>query len=724
VKLQITHDGRHASVTPEYRLEIVVKDRITGAHIASSHFMAAILTSGRQLFTAQQPYAAENSVQLSLNQTSRYFRFSQLDGDFDFSVGGTHVGLSTVFEYYHEPRGVNLYDTRIGIERKKLKVTLGNLVGGDIDFNLSGRGAKAVYMFNEHAAVEVVGVENTFQLASTIFQPYRASKTIAASYLFDNRLLREGRFSLLHSYDPYLSIRAQMASFESGVAVDPVGALRVSGGVSHERQVTDGIQRMGLAIGGNYQGQIGPWEIYSDNYYSTPSYAGNRRGALILNERLSRELGERNALFVAYSHSSSRPRYFAYQSPWYYGALAYTGNPFFYNRQQLFTVGFRSQRGNLSYSIEPKVENQRRQSQRLNHMWSYRLGLNASANVYAHTLTFTSDLGLSNDRIARNWFGNFKGQLAYHWKGVGLSAMYQFTPYYISDLEQQRHGRRYWAFSIRPSYRFSALHDNLKANVSASTDYLNTFASWMKYVEAHADYAIAPTWELTADLRMTRLTTQRVMTYELNNTQFRLGIRKVFRKRTINGNYRVQLRFYHDENNNRVLDKHERPIENLTVRMDKHSSMTDVDGKVKYLNVPPGSYPLAIASKEAWRLAKGAKVDVKRNVKLDVALIKVKPVEGRLIEKRQQYDRYESDIQGIRVYARNTAGLVESTLTDAEGNFRFYLAPDEYTVYVKNNRYDFTRPSQQIAVRADHSPVQLTFEFRKKETVIKVKRFD
>src|SRR5690606_34888053 len=115
---------------------------------------------------------------------------------------------------------------------------------------------------------------------------------------------------------------------------------------------------------------------------------------------------------------------------------------------------------------------------------------------------------------------------------------------------------------------------------------------WMKYAEAHLDYAIAPTWELTADLRMTRLTTQRGMTYELNNTQFRMGVRKIFRKRTASGNHRVQLRFYHDENGNRTFDKHERPIENLTVRMDNHTSMTDADGRVNYLNVPPGGYPL------------------------------------------------------------------------------------------------------------------------------------
>lgn len=94
-----------------------------------------------------------------------------------------------------------------------------------------------------------------------------------------------------------------------------------------------------------------------------------------------------------------------------------------------------------------------------------------------------------------------------------------------------------------------------------------------------------------------------------------------------------------------------------------------------------------------------------------------------MVEVKQKYDVLETDIRGIIIYAKNANGKVYSTLVNQNNKFEFFLSNGTYTIYIENNKYKYLDASRKITVKSDDYPEPLIFEYKKKNTKIKVKKF-
>ena len=108
---------------------------------------------------------------------------------------------------------------------------------------------------------------------------------------------------------------------------------------------------------------------------------------------------------------------------------------------------------------------------------------------------------------------------------------------------------------------------------------------------------------------------------------------------------------------------------------------------------------------------------------MNVGLVKNIRVAGRLTEVKQAYDSKETTVTGILVYAKSEDGEVHTAVVNQNNEFEFYLKDGKYEVYIKNDKFNFLQPNQTIEVTSEEEVETLLFEYKKKDTEIKVRRF-
>ncbi len=151
--------------------------------------------------------------------------------------------------------------------------------------------------------------------------------------------------------------------------------------------------------------------------------------------------------------------------------------------------------------------------------------------------------------------------------------------------------------------------------------------------------------------------------------------------------------------------------------------MTDKNGKVVFQNVPEGVYTLKVSESAGARLMMDPVITVNSNINRKVGMVKNIRVSGKLIEIKQAYDVLETDVTGIVVYARGEDGKIYTAVVNQNNEFEFFLKDGRYTIYIENDKYSYTQPGQTVQVTKEGYSEVLVFEYKKKNTTIKVKKF-
>jgi len=98
-------------------------------------------------------------------------------------------------------------------------------------------------------------------------------------------------------------------------------------------------------------------------------------------------------------------------------------------------------------------------------------------------------------------------------------------------------------------------------------------------------------------------------------------------------------------------------------------------------------------------------------------------VTGKLVEIKQAYDVLETDVTGIAVYAKSEEGTIYTAVVNQNNEFEFFLKDGKYEFFIENDKYNYIQPRQIILVTKEGNSESLVFEYKKKDTTIKVKRF-
>ncbi|EGV44582.2 hypothetical protein BZARG_2168 [Bizionia argentinensis JUB59] len=721
VEFQVSVRERN-NIYPDYNVTVKATDLITNENVGNTYLKLVVLSNNRQVKPSYGGQMGENFVELAYNEQSSGFNYMQFKGNTSFSVSkDIKATLNVATDYYLNENKYNLYDTWLEVESKKSLLRIGNIYANEYDYSVSGRGVLFGTQIGEKK-IEVFALENNYNLYGTYFSESKGANISGAKYQFGTENAFSGKVSYLFDHNPRLGIDSHLAHGSTTFKLNSIHSFQVDAGISHEKGVVYQDENSGASARLNYRSQIGNWDFQSTNSLASKSYAGLNRGSYNFNQNLGYEFAKRQRIFLQYQNSQINPEYITLQnSP--QGSI-YFRPQYFYSTQSA-QLGYQFVLANWNILLAPEVEKQKNISNfSSNELLSYRLRSNISTTFGEHGINLSLEYSNSKAAFNSEWFESFKSNISYRYKNISLTGSLQVNPQNVIDLNSYNNGsEEFTNYNIYASYNFQNDNRSLTGSISAGTNFSGLYNNQNHNVSGNLEYKISPSWAATGYGNYSSYQSNDAYGYAADNYQFSVGIKKYFIKATMAGNHKVRLQLYDDTNSNGILDASESVLTNERVKLDDFVAITDKNGKVIFQNVPSGNYKLEVNRSAGLQLMMDPMIVVDRNVKLEVGLIKNKRITGKLVEIKQAYDVLDTDVRGVIIYARNQAGEIQTTVVNQNNEFEFFLKDEVYDIYIQNDKYNYSESLKRIDVKNSPEIKILIFEYSKKDTTIKVKKF-
>jgi len=709
---------------PEFNINATATDLLDNTIVGSNTLYLVILSHNRQIARGNEAMNGSNFAEMSYNENSSGFNFLQLRGNTAFSVTENLKSRFNMGADYYLDGRYNVYDTWLELQRKNTVLRVGNVNSNDYDYPVFGRGGKVATQLGKNNQIEVLALENNYNLYGTYFQQIKGSTMAGARYGFGNGKTFNGKVSYLFDHDPRFNVDTQVANAVSSFLINDKHTIRAEMGLSHEKGLSNKDENEGALMGAHYEGKIGKWEIQSVNSFATKSYAGIKRGSLISNQRISRQFSDSRRAFIQYQNSQVDPEFLSFQN-----APVQAGNTanlrYYFNSTEALASGYQFSVKNWNFLLSPRIEKQKTASFYTSHeLFSYRLETNISTTLGAHTLNLTAEYSYSKADNNPDWFNSLKTTLSYRYKSFSLNGTAQWNATNVFDLTSYYNTDRNFAnYNVYASYNFQMMNHNLTGAFSAGASYSELYKNLNSNVSGNLEYKISPSWSTTGYVNFSGYKSTAEFASSGGYYQFRVGIKKYFTTATALGNHKVTLQLFEDKNSNGLLDAGEPVLANEIVKLDNFVALTDKNGKVVFQNVPEGMYTLKVNESAGARLMMDPVIMVSNNINRKVGLVKNIRVSGKLTEVKQAYDDLETDVTGIVVYAKGEDGKIYTAVVNQKNEFEFFLKDGIYNLYIENDKYSYIQPNQTIKVTKEGYSQTVVFEYKKKDTVIKVKKF-
>ncbi|MCY1247689.1 hypothetical protein D9M72_610440 [compost metagenome] len=114
-----------------------------------------------------------------------------------------------------------------------------------------------------------------------------------------------------------------------------------------------------------------------------------------------------------------------------------------------------------------------------------------------------------------------------------------------------------------------------------------------------------------------------------------------------------------------------------------------------------------------------------KNQRLEIPLIKTRPLKGRIKIVENRYLKSRPQLGGIKITAVDRQGKIYSTLSSESGDYVLYLPLGNYSIAVVTEGMPFSIENQnfEIEVKADKDCVIPDFNYRDERRKVGVKRF-
>lgn len=713
------------TIYPEFNINAIVTDLLDNKIIGSNTLYLVVLSHNRQIARGNEAMGGSNFAEISYNENSSGFNYFQLRGNTAFRVtDNLRSRFNISADYYHEDGRYNFYDTWLELERKNTVLRVGNVNSNDYDYPIFGRGGKVSTKFGKNNQIEILALENNYNLYGTYFQQTKGSTMVGAKYGFGNAKSFNGKVSYIFDHDPRFNIDTQVANAVTSLLINDKHTIRMEMGLSHEEGLSNKDENAGALMGANYEGKIGRWDIQSFNSFATKSYAGIKRGSFFSNQRIGHQFSASQRAFIQYQNSQVEPEFLSFQSePIQPGNTA--NLRYYFNSTEALGLGYQFSLKKWNFLLSPKVENQKTANfYTSQELFSYKLEANISTTLGAHGFNLTAEYSYSKENNKQDWFNSLKTTLSYRYKSFSLNGTAQWNATSVFDLTSYYNADRNFAnYNVYASYNFQMLNHNLTGSFSAGAFYSELYKNLNSNITGNLEYKISPSWSTTGYFNLSGYKSTAEYASSGSYYQFRVGIKKYFTTATALGNHKVAFQFFEDKNYNGLLESGESVLANEIVKLDNYVAMTDKNGKVVFQNVPEGTYTLKVNESAGSRLMTDPVIMVHNNINRKVGLVKNIRVTGKLTEIKQAYDTVETDVTGIVVYAKGEDGKIYTAVVNPKNEFEFFLKDGKYDLYIENDKYSYTQPTQTILVTKEGYSKTVVFEYKKKDTIIKVKKF-
>lgn len=653
---------------------------------------------------------------------------------------GRRLDYRVNLDYYKELRGVNLYDTYVDYQSDKWGIKLGNIYE-NMDQFINGRGIQARYKVDKGKSISLYAVQNNYMLASQLIRPIPGGEVFGAKYDFRTECNQENSIIYLHNKNTYRGVQSNLVYGKSEVDLGSGQSMLWEAGMSNE-QTEQGQRKYGLAAGLNYSGTFGKYQIASMNYYSSPYYAGLRRGLTQTDSRITMNLTAHKNLSARISYMDNSPTYMQGDRNYFFD---YT------NRIQIYELGYHTGMGKLQLNVRPYFMGQRSSyppwfglvNDRIN--WtSSSVRTVADLNFFSvrHRFLLQTDYGYTYKNSSHRPMAPFHSLRItgnYNNSIFGFNTLIQVNPYYLSDLLATNDHSSYRMLSLGPNTQFAALNQRLRAQFATMYSYYGFSKSNNLSVNGNARWQLEGGWSLTADVFYTFISVKPLInaallgdptglttaSYSFNNRQIRLGVEKDFGRRGGRKGYIVQLSFFEDGNNNGLQDRNESYAKAMLVKIGKETAMTDQKGQVKFVDMEAGSYTVQVENNQGWVSQGPLHIVLTKNQRVEMPLVKTSKLNGHIQVVTKKYMETKPALSGIKVNAVDQNGKSYSTMSNEEGNYVLYVPVGIYNVSINTEGMPFSieNPNCEIEVKSGQ-PIQVPqFRYRDERRKMEIKRF-
>jgi len=221
--------------------------------------------------------------------------------------------------------------------------------------------------------------------------------------------------------------------------------------------------------------------------------------------------------------------------------------------------------------------------------------------------------------------------------------------------------------------------------------------------------------------------------------QFGIGIKKDFGiplpKKYVKRRFTTtQFKVFMDLNGNRKFDLEEAKLENVVIRLNEFEAQTDMNGELVFENLPLNKYKLQIQALEnigAWFPLMSDSIFIDGSGIIYIPFSRGAQILGNVEMNRERFSagmRENIDISRIKIFVVDSAGRTQTTLTDKQGAFSFYLPYGSYTLRldekVLGSEFELAQNDIVVQLQGDMDTFYHSFYISEKKRKVKSKKFD
>ncbi|RBL92465.1 hypothetical protein DF182_07750 [Chitinophaga flava] len=688
----------------------------------------------------QRNYAADQSLDGNVtgpgHTAAIYSRMTGSDYHYLEALAGGQANLTETktlryqadARYFTRSQTWMLTNTFINYQSPACDLTAGSIFRS-YEMMLSGRGAVAVLTPDTLFKFEAGYVNGNYNLVSSFtgnnnefYTPYNAYFLHTATHFSD---ALNGNAQFIFQQNPQ-ELKDDILGGGSLGWQSQDGKHQMEGGAYTSYSTTqeyehDGKNARGYAGTFNYTYIGKRWQGVSINYYSTPFYAGTRKGVLNLDQKIIFTPGGGQPWYIHYSQFGANPRYI---SPVYKG---------YYENYSLRTLELGTtkalnehwQLGLKPYYYEEHTEYNNGFSTISPNLQSIRIsGDLRYQGQNGQLFWITADIGFNkgNTTAYTNFFA-FRIYSGLTYKHFLLNAFIQHGPYLAGEMNQYLlPGKKYQLISISPGYSGRLFRNRLFFQVFDYITYQSSFERLYNNLSVNTTYRLSS--RLTLEAGYNRI--YGGLGEQINGID--IGIRKQFgsSKAALTTNGTLDIFFFEDNNSNYLFDPGEHPARNVMVRINQEVFVTGNEGRITFKNLPNGPAKISILSAGGY-FASDSIISVNGKTQIQIPLHKIGVIQGHvMLEKESLSYSTDESVAAITITAKDPTGRIFVARTNENGIFTLYAPSNTYTITVDPQglpeKYQYIEPPQQITLTTS-TPVKIGLRIQVQKRPVKVKKF-
>lgn len=640
------------------------------------------------------------------------------EGDIRFPSGRLGYSINTTFRQ-NDLKDTYVRNTYLSYETRNMGVTAGN-IDRNFDLNLFGRGAALFAMDTADKNYYEAGyMDNAANLLQAANSPFSSGHTLWGTFRHEEKAEKfESIF--LYQKDPFqhATIALLTNQMEWKTARNFRFSVQMNGGNTIDERDPNN-HKPGWLSTLSIDKSFRKLSISSSNTYSSPYYAGLRKGARIFSDRVN-YAGKKTSFWGAFNFYKYQPEYISNLkniTADYGSAKAELGISTRLNAVSLsFSPYYSSEQS--SFNIPDKLLRVRINAWRISSQISY------NSAPTAQSFFMNSDGGIAQNSLTGKKEFQLKINAGYNYHSFLINTNIQFGSFYTGDALNSylHHLTQFSSINIVPMFQKSLFRHKMHIEAGLSYGYNNISGNNWSF-NSEDEYRISPKTLLTAVL-ITNKNDFSPSAY--NNLQ--VGITEQLPEGRVGiKNNTLEVRLYKDENGNDVFDEGDSLAVNFPLSVNNDFFVTDNKGKIKYKNLPKGSYTISTSGVKGWYAAPRVIFLDKKKQTVTITLHKTGTIEGSIAYSFTQFSyELEKGKPGIIITAVNEKGEISNAVTDDKGKFLFYLPEGKYTIYIDAKdlpaEIECINNNQKITVNAN-SDIKLNFLLKVKDRKMEIKKF-